>query len=73
MARKIGDDGATPLEYGLVAGVLAIAVVAGASLLGERIDGSLGEVTGSISNSARKQDRGVFVVDDAGATQTQKR
>jgi len=65
MARWQDDGGATAIEYGLVAGALALAVVAGASLLGGQIDASFGDITGSISNVAKKQDRGTVVVRDA--------
>lgn len=70
MARWQDDGGATAIEYGLVAGALALAVVAGASLIGGQIDAGFSDITGSISNAAKKQDRGTVVVRDAPTTAT---
>lgn len=41
---KKNEDGATAVEYGLIIALIAVAVIAAVSLLGERIDGAFGAI-----------------------------
>ena len=41
-------DGATAIEYGLIAALIAVAAIAGMSTLGTRIGGGFNNVTGNL-------------------------
>ncbi len=43
------EEGATAVEYGLIVGVIAVALIAALALLGPQIGALFGEVTGGIS------------------------
>ncbi len=45
------ESGATAIEYGLIAALIGIAIVAGAAALGGSINGLFGDVDGEISKA----------------------
>ena len=52
MSRYIKDEsGATAIEYGLNAALLAIALIAGSKAAGGAVNGKFGEVAGNITAS----------------------
>ena len=42
------DRGASAVEYGLLVGVLAVAIIAGAALLGPALQANLTEIAGNL-------------------------
>ena len=42
------EDGATAIEYGLIAALIAVAAIAGMSTLGTRVGGSFNNVAGNL-------------------------
>ncbi len=42
------EDGATAIEYGLIAALIAVAAIAGMSTLGTRIGGGFNNVAGNL-------------------------
>ena len=42
------EDGATAIEYGLIAALIAVAAIAGMTTLGTRIGGSFNNVAGNL-------------------------
>lgn len=42
------EDGATAIEYGLIAALIAVAAIAGMTALGGRIGGSFNNVAGNL-------------------------
>ncbi|MCX7267081.1 MAG: Flp family type IVb pilin [Sphingomonadales bacterium] len=42
------EDGATAIEYGLIAALIAVAAIAGMTTLGGRIGGSFNNVAGNL-------------------------
>ena len=53
MLRKYLNDetGATAIEYGLIAALIAIALIAGATLVGDSIDRIFNTVTTELNNA----------------------
>ena len=52
MSRYIKDEsGATAIEYGLIAALIAIAMIAGAKAVGGAVNGKFTEVAGNIATS----------------------
>ena len=52
MSRYIKDEsGATAIEYGLIAALIAIAMIAGAKAVGGAVNGKFAEVAGNITAS----------------------
>jgi pilus assembly protein Flp/PilA len=53
MLRKLGADrrGATAIEYGLIVGLIAIAMMGGLSMLGGGNNGMWGKVSNSITSA----------------------
>ena len=50
MARFIKDEsGATAIEYGLLAALIGVGIVGGASLLGNNLDASFAAVGGKVA------------------------
>jgi pilus assembly protein Flp/PilA len=51
-ARFLKDEsGATAIEYGLIAALIALAIVTGASLLGNALDTQFSNIAGRLSNT----------------------
>lgn len=44
------ENGATAIEYGLIAALVSVAVIAGASLLGVNISGLFSAIAGCMAN-----------------------
>ncbi|MDY0273669.1 MAG: Flp family type IVb pilin [Advenella sp.] len=44
------EEGATAIEYALIAGLIAIAIIAGATVLGNRIGGMFNYVASKLNN-----------------------
>jgi pilus assembly protein Flp/PilA len=42
------ESGATAIEYGLIAGLIAVVIIAGVSLLGENLNTMFNEIGGQI-------------------------
>lgn len=42
------ENGATAIEYGLIAGLIGLSVVSGATLIGDGIEGIFGEIDDAI-------------------------
>ncbi|MFC6490571.1 Flp family type IVb pilin [Nitratireductor sp. GCM10026969] len=51
---KNDESGATAIEYGLLAALIAVAVIAGASLLGEGIEDSFEELGNNLKAHTEK-------------------
>lgn len=50
-ARFMNDEsGATAIEYGLIAGLIAVAIIAGAGSLGNSLDDMFNNLSGTIDN-----------------------
>lgn len=50
-SRFIEDEsGATAIEYGLIAGLIAIAIIAGAGSLGNALDNQLDAISNEVSD-----------------------
>ena len=43
------ESGATAIEYGLIASLIAVAVIAGAKSLGSKLSGTFANVSGNLS------------------------
>ena len=43
------EEGATAIEYGLIAGLVAVVIIAGLTLLGGNLDSSFKSLAGSIA------------------------
>jgi len=54
MVRRFlrSNDGATAIEYALIAGFLVLAIVGGTVELGQVVAGMYGDVAGQVSNAA---------------------
>ncbi|MGB3456491.1 MAG: Flp family type IVb pilin, partial [Litorimonas sp.] len=55
------ESGATAIEYGLIAALVAVAMIAGATQLGQSIDDKFSDVADTmdkVSDSAGKVDKG---------------
>lgn len=52
LIRDFGNDenGATAIEYGLIASLIAIAIIAGAKSLGSQINNTFNSVANSMAN-----------------------
>jgi pilus assembly protein Flp/PilA len=49
MKRLVGDDaGATAIEYGLIAALIAVAIIAGATSVGTSLSGTFNTVAGKL-------------------------
>jgi len=54
LARFAADEsGATAIEYGLIAALIALAITAGASTLGGSISNQFGRIANKLDNSAK--------------------
>ncbi len=52
-ARFMKDEsGATAIEYGLIAGLIAVAIIAGASTLGNALDDQFNDLADEIENAS---------------------
>lgn len=52
MKSFIADEsGATAIEYGLIAALIAVGIIAGASLLGNELDNTFDELATSVTNA----------------------
>ena len=50
LARFAGDEsGATAIEYGLIASLISVAIVAGAKSLGTNVSGTFSNVAGNMT------------------------
>ena len=50
--RFIEDEsGATAIEYGLVAALIAVGMIAGATAIGDQVNAKFDEVAGEVGNS----------------------
>ena len=47
------ESGATAIEYGLIAGLIAVAIIAGASSLGNSLDDMFGTLAGKLDNNVQ--------------------
>ena len=47
------ESGATAIEYGLIAGLIAVAIIAGASSLGNSLDNMFGTLAGKLDNNVQ--------------------
>ena len=45
---RTNEDGATAIEYGLIAALVAVAIIAGITLLGEDLSNTFNEVGNSL-------------------------
>ncbi|PYE47108.1 pilus assembly protein Flp/PilA [Rhizobium sp. PP-F2F-G20b] len=53
-ARFLKDEsGATAIEYGLIASLIALAIVAGATTLGTQINTAFGNIATKLGNSTK--------------------
>jgi pilus assembly protein Flp/PilA len=54
VARFVEDESAaTAIEYGLIVGLIALAMAVGASLLGNAINGEFTGIAGVVNNSVK--------------------
>ena len=55
MSRRVAKNrsGTTAIEYGLIAALIGVAIVAGASALGGTIDGLFSSMANSVETSSR--------------------
>ena len=52
LRRKLGErSGVTAIEYGLIAGLIAVAIIAAVTLLGGNLGSTFNTVAGKLSNS----------------------
>ena len=52
-ARFVKDEsGATAIEYGLIAGLIAVVIIGGATLLGENLDAMFRRIAGTLTGVA---------------------
>lgn len=52
LRRRFADrSGVTAIEYGLIAGLIAVAIIAAVTTLGKNLSGLFNSVSGSLSNS----------------------
>lgn len=52
VARFVKDEsGATAIEYGLIAALISVAIIGGATALGSNIDATFNSVAGSINTA----------------------
>lgn len=52
-ARFVKDEsGATAIEYGLIAALIALAIMVGAGALGNAINAKFGEIAGCLANAS---------------------
>ncbi|MEA3533281.1 Flp family type IVb pilin [Rhizobium sp. CC-YZS058] len=55
LARFMKDEsGATAIEYGLIASLIAVAIIGGASALGNQIGNTFNAISTKLSNSTPK-------------------
>jgi len=47
------ESGATAIEYGLIAALIALAITAGASTLGNSISGQFNKIAGKLDDSVK--------------------
>ncbi|WP_176929226.1 Flp family type IVb pilin [Paraburkholderia lycopersici] len=47
------EEGVTALEYGLIAGLIAIAIVSGATMLGDTLNSTFQQIGNTISASVK--------------------
>lgn len=45
------DEGATAIEYGLIAALIAVGIIAAASLLGNNLSGMFGRISNRLRNA----------------------
>jgi pilus assembly protein Flp/PilA len=45
------ESGATAIEYGLIAALISVALIAGASTLGNNLNNTFGTIAGKMSNA----------------------
>ena len=58
-ARFLKDEsGATAIEYGLIAALIAVAIIGGATALGTSVNDKFTNVSGSIDGAGAADDRG---------------
>lgn len=48
---RLSSDGATAIEYGLIAGLIAVAIIGGAGVLGGNLNNTFAYVANRISSS----------------------
>ena len=48
------EDGATAIEYGLIAALISVALIAGASTLGESLDEAFTSISGKMDEAGTK-------------------
>lgn len=46
------EEGATAIEYALIAGLIAVAIIGALTLLGNRIDGMFNYISSKLNNGA---------------------
>lgn len=46
------EDGATAIEYGLIAGLIAVVIIAALTALGKQLDTTFESISGAISGAA---------------------
>ncbi len=52
VARFVGDEsGATAIEYGLIAALIAVGIIAAATLLGNSLSGLFNRIGGRLNNA----------------------
>ena len=53
MMKKLrkNEDGATAIEYGLIAALIAIAIIGGASALGGSLDNAFNNIAGTVDTN----------------------
>jgi pilus assembly protein Flp/PilA len=44
------EDGATAIEYGLIAGLIGVAIIGGASTLGNNLSGTFTNISGKLKS-----------------------
>ena len=53
--RFIEDEsGATAIEYGLIAALIAVGMIAGATAIGDQVNAKFDEVAGAVDDSANE-------------------
>ena len=48
------ESGATAIEYGLIAALISVAIIAGASTLGNSLNGAFSSIATKMNNAANK-------------------
>ena len=53
VARRFArnDSGATAIEYGLIAGLIAVVIIGATTLVGTGLSGKFGEISGSLGTT----------------------